>query len=410
MKRRELLTAFVAAACCANAAVAAAQAPAEPAPTFDVGDLWRAVRHRPTDDDARTADERRRTLTMAPVIGSSPSTGATFGAAAQLAFFGGRSAETRISSGLASLTVSTKRQIVFNARHSIFGDQNRWFTQGDQRLHRTSQDTYAFGTASDDGSKVNARYNLVRVHQVLYWRLPGSQFLGGGLRVDSHTDVHPADGEEEAWATSSYVTYSEAHGFDLDSQQSGGFSVDWQLDTRDSHIAPLAGWLLGASYRFAFDGFLGGDSAWQSVHLEARTYKRLPSPRPQRLAFWFYTDLVTSGTPPYFDLPTTVMDVYGRSARAYREGRYRGERLMYGEVEYRGPITSNGLLGFVVFTNATTIASAEAQQELFDSVAPAFGGGIRLLLSKRSRTNLCFDVGIGKDGARGVYFAIQEAF
>jgi hypothetical protein len=32
------------------------------------------------------------------------------------------------------------------------------------------------------------------------------------------------------------------------------------------------------------------------------------------------------------------------------------------------------------------------------------------MLNKRSRTNLCFDIGFGKDGSRGVYLAVQEAF
>jgi hypothetical protein len=32
------------------------------------------------------------------------------------------------------------------------------------------------------------------------------------------------------------------------------------------------------------------------------------------------------------------------------------------------------------------------------------------MLNKRSKTNLCFDIGFGKDGSRAAYFAVQEAF
>jgi len=32
------------------------------------------------------------------------------------------------------------------------------------------------------------------------------------------------------------------------------------------------------------------------------------------------------------------------------------------------------------------------------------------MLNKRSKTNLCFDVGHGREGSNGVYFAVQEAF
>jgi len=34
----------------------------------------------------------------------------------------------------------------------------------------------------------------------------------------------------------------------------------------------------------------------------------------------------------------------------------------------------------------------------------------RVLLDKHSRTNLCDDYGVGRDGSRGFYLAIQEAF
>jgi hypothetical protein len=33
-----------------------------------------------------------------------------------------------------------------------------------------------------------------------------------------------------------------------------------------------------------------------------------------------------------------------------------------------------------------------------------------VLLNKRSKTNLCFDVGVGRQGSRGIYLAVEEAF
>jgi hypothetical protein len=58
----------------------------------------------------------------------------------------------------------------------------------------------------------------------------------------------------------------------------------------------------------------------------------------------------------------------------------------------------------------TTVDSTETHEKLFDSVAPAAGLGLRVLLNKRSRTNLCTDYAWGKGGSRGFYLAIQEAF
>jgi hypothetical protein len=64
----------------------------------------------------------------------------------------------------------------------------------------------------------------------------------------------------------------------------------------------------------------------------------------------------------------------------------------------------------VAFVNATTVTNSQTGERLFDSGAIGGGGGLRLLLNKRSRTNLCFDVGFGKDGSHGIYLAVQEAF
>jgi hypothetical protein len=109
-------------------------------------------------------------------------------------------------------------------------------------------------------------------------------------------------------------------------------------------------------------------------------------------------------------VPTTVMDKYGRSARGYQEGRYRGEKLIYGEAEYRGPVTRNGLLGMVAFATFTTVSDKQTGEKLFDSIAPSAGAGLRLLIDKRSRTHLCLDFAWGKDGSTGLYLAIQDAF
>jgi hypothetical protein len=84
--------------------------------------------------------------------------------------------------------------------------------------------------------------------------------------------------------------------------------------------------------------------------------------------------------------------------------------MLYGEIEYRALLMRNGLVGMVVFLNLTTITNLETGERLFHTVAPGAGAGLRLSINKRSKTNLCFDVGFGKGGSRGVYLAVQEAF
>ena len=149
---------------------------------------------------------------------------------------------------------------------------------------------------------------------------------------------------------------------------------------------------------------------WQRVTVDVRTYPRLTADRRHKLAFWVYADLVVDGVAPYFALPSTAGDPYGRSGRGYAEGHFRGEKLAYAEVEYRGTLMRNGLLGMVAFFNTTTISNQSQGESLFDHFAPGAGAGLRLLLNKRSKTNLAFDIGFGENGNHGVYLAVQEAF
>ena len=244
--------------------------------------------------------------------------------------------------------------------------------------------------------------------ETVYRQVAPRLFLGGGLNFSDHSNIRPTATALPTWDQSAYLAYSEKHGFDPAGQTSSGATAGLLFDTRDNAINANRGWLASATYRTFFDGFLGGDSSWQELYLDLRSYKKLTRSGRQKLAFWFQEDRVVSGTAPYLDLPATASN--DRSARGYGEGRYRGEHLLYGEIEFRSALTAGGLLGFVAFANTTTVGSEETHQNVFDSFAPGAGGGLRVLLNKRSRTNLCADYGWGKQGSRGFYLAIQEAF
>jgi outer membrane protein assembly factor BamA len=380
------------------------------AASTDVGDIWRAVRHKLPSEGEDLAATRDRFVVLAPSIGSKPTTGISGGFSSNVAFFSGDPDTTRISVVSAGMKFSQKKQTLSGMKFSIFTHDDRWFLQGDNRLSWTSQNTYALGTASLTQGSANLKYDFFRLYETAYRQVKPGLFVGIGLDVNVHANARAGTGAdaESAFDQSEYAAYSARHGFDEDTQVSNGTSVGLLYDTRDNAINARGGWLASASYRTFMSGFLGGDSTWQELYLDARTYRKLTQDARHKLAFWFLGDLVTGGIAPYFDLPENGGD--GRSARGYGEGRFRGERMLYGEMEYRGTLTPNGLIGMVAFANMTTVDSTETHEKLFDSVAPAAGLGLRVLLNKRSRTNLCTDYAWGKGGSRGFYLAIQEAF
>jgi outer membrane protein assembly factor BamA len=384
--------------------------PEQATEAVDVFDIWRRIRNEEPDDPAEAWDYRKPMRAFAPVVGAKPSSGVLMGVAGNIAFFRGEPSTTHISSLVASVTFSTKKQTAITDRFTILTKDDRWRFEGDHRFQWTSLDTFGLGTSADTRDGVAARFDFFRLHHTAYYRLGRSLYAGAGLYFDNHTNVRPAEDADAGWDESPYVEYSESHGLPLDAQVSAGASADLLWDVRDSVINPSRGWLGKVSYRGLFDGFLGGDSSWRKVNVDLRTYARLTRDSRHKLAFWMFADLVVAGAAPYLDLPATGMDTYGRSARGFKEGQFRGERLAYGEVEYRGTLTRNGLLGMVAFLNTTTVTNLESGERLFDSFAPAGGAGLRLLINKRSKTNLAFDIGFGQQGSKGIYLAIQEAF
>ncbi|MFI5184191.1 MAG: BamA/TamA family outer membrane protein [Vicinamibacteria bacterium] len=381
-------------------------------PTLDLLEIIKQLGRKnptrePTEDPHRY---KKPIVTVAPAIGYNPATGFSIGIGASAAFFRGDPETTHISAALTSLRVTTKDQVVFNTRANVFGADDRWNFVSDTRANWTNQDTYGLGTSTTPDQAVNVKYNYLRLFENGYKQIRRHLFAGAGFLYSGYTDIRPNPSNPAGLLGSSFVRRSNEFGFDLVRQRSAGASLNALVDSRDNSINPSRGFYADLKYQMYFAGFLGGTSTWQLSHGDLRKYVRLTRDARQRLAFWLFGDLVTGGTAPYFDLPTTGGDTYGRSGRGYAQGRFRGERMLYGEIEYRWTITQNGLLGMVAFLNTETLSNQEAGEKLFDSFATGAGAGLRLMLSKRSKTNLSVDFGQGKAGSRGLYVGVREAF
>jgi outer membrane protein assembly factor BamA len=237
---------------------------------MDVADLIRRLRHKAPPP--APLDRPGLMRAVAPVIGVKPSSGVIVGVAGNVAFFRGDPATTHISSSVASVTVTSKKQAGVNAHTTMFGRDDRWRAELDYRFQWTSLEGFGLGMDTAAASAEVARFDFYRLHQSVSLRLRPNLFVGGGLHYDSHADVRPEDGAEEAWPSSSYVQYSQANGLPTDTQMSAGPSVEVMWDSRDNFINPDRGWLARASYRALFAGFLGGDSDWDKVTLDVRGY------------------------------------------------------------------------------------------------------------------------------------------
>jgi hypothetical protein len=389
-----------------------------------------------TDAKSSSKIDHQLRIIPLPAIAANPTAGWMFGVAPGATWFMGDPSDTHISSFLGTLIWTTNRQWIITAKANTFLNHDSWNLLTDFRYFITSQPTYGLGTGPQSAKPISSgfieysdnpydpittaqmmEFNYVRIHQTAMRRYQESYFYAGlGYHYDYHykiqdnlLDLDPNDGDGEA-LTSHYV-YSTANGFDPTSYTLSGVSLNLLYDSRDNAVNPYSGRFAFANIRLNPE-FLGSDQYSSLLWLEYRDYIHFDPKRPRHLlGFWSYGWFQLGKPTPYMDLPAVGWDQFGRSGRAYTQGRFRGENLMYFESEYRFPLLRNKeFLGGVVFVNATTASNKTANINLFRYLDPAAGVGLRVMINKTSRANLNIDYAWGKYGAQGFYFGLNEVF
>jgi outer membrane protein assembly factor BamA len=368
-------------------------------------------------------------ILLIPIIGSNPATGFMFGLGGQYAFkLGSENTKYSMLSGSAQFT--TKNQQLFLLKNNVYTKNNNIFFTGDWRYLVYSQSTYGLGTNAPEGGILDYQYNLgglevsddsltqplefnfFRFYQSASFRIKRDFYLGVGYFLDYYFNIvdeklslDPADP-----LITSHYAYNVYYGFNDRKYHSSALNVNVIYDTRDNMVNPYKGKFLMVSWNGSMK-WLGNRNNGNFFTLEWRSFHPLSARNPRHLlAFWVLGNFSPEGQYPYLILPATAYDQRSRSARGYTQGRFRGNNLVYGEAEYRFPISQcNGLWGGVLFVNATTASSPVQSLGLFESVKPGYGVGLRLMVDKKTRTNLAIDFGFG-DRSSGFYLAASETF
>jgi hypothetical protein len=188
-------------------------------PGKDILDWLRELRHKPVPPPPGPDDYKKWMIAVAPVLTYGPTSGFGIGIAGNVAVYKGSPATTRISSLVASVTGTTKEQVLVSAKINAHSLEDLRHFEGDNRLHWTSQKTYGLGTSTSETGAVDQKYDYLRFYETQYRRVARDVYVGGGFLYSAHTDVRPADDDASAdWPDSPYVAYSQQHGFDPASQ------------------------------------------------------------------------------------------------------------------------------------------------------------------------------------------------
>ncbi|MEI7727390.1 MAG: BamA/TamA family outer membrane protein [Bacteroidota bacterium] len=370
-------------------------------------------------------------LTITPFIGYNPAYGMLIGAGGSIGIYLGPPETTPISSVSAVVNFTSKAQKIFNLRTNIITNESRYIWRGDWRFLIFSQPTYGLGSGikhsgvgglifgdggqSDpySGETQPINYDYIRLYETFYFRVIGKFYFGLGYCLDNFSNIkdHRLNLDTVPQQITSHYKYSIDNDFNPGNQTMSGIKMEVLLDSRDHTIRPTSGYFANLAFRPNFT-FLGSSRNSLMVNTEFRTFLAFSKVRRDHLiAFWYMGQFTQKGRVPYLGLPAIGWDMYNRQGRGYVQGSIRGVNFLYSETEYRFPISQHtGILGGIIFVNATTASSDDGTRKLFEYIDPAAGFGLRVMFSRKTLSNLSIDCGFGKNGSIGIYFNLNETF
>lgn len=373
------------------------------------------------------------TALVLPNISSNPANGLLLGVGGSLGWWFGPKETTHISGAGFTAAWTTKNQWIFFFKSNAYSKNDKLFMQGDWRFYVYSLPTYGLGTdappdsitidpswgwmaaPTDESGGYQLNYNYLKLHEIISYKIKPNLYGGVGFHFDKYTNIVDKSLQfdsitgELTYNTPHYF-YSDQYGFNPEKYGTTGLSLNFVYDTRDNLINSYKGVFINVNLKQNLT-WLGSDKSSTFLFFDARYYKSLSKKLPRHIiGGWLWGNFMVAGRAPYMTLQALGDDQRARSGRGYIQGRFRGEKMLYGEIEYRFPISRcTQILGGVVFVNATTASNDIRDVKLFEYVMPGFGVGLRVMINATSRTNLNLEYGLGKE-SKGFYFSGAETF
>jgi hypothetical protein len=353
-------------------------------------------------------------------VAANPTIGGQLGIKAVAGRRLGHDPNTLFSIGATSASITTKGILYFYVNHNIFTPGNKWNFQGNIVVAKTVSPDHGLGIgreykglSHDDsvladpthkGYAINSIYYNIR--EKIYKNVAKNLFLGAGLSFEIRRQQNNHDTAGNKVPSS---IYNERHGFPQDRYSTNGFLFNVEYITRDNPNRAYKGIFFDAGIRIN-QKFIGSTKNAVQVTTDFRKYFSLSATNPETvLAFWNWGNYLLSGDIPYLELPGTARDGTFRSGRGYQAQFFKGTKFNDTELELRFPILANKFVSGVVFGNLQS-SNDEFGTKLFQDFQPGYGGGLRILFNKATRTNLALDYAFGRFGSKGFFLNLNETF
>ena len=384
---------------------------------YDFGDLVRNILH-----PGKKADTLHNPsgITVVPNIAANPTIGGQLGIKAVAGKRLGNDPKTLFSIAATSASYTTKGILYFYVNHNIFTPGNKWNFQGNLVIAKTVTPDHGFGIGKSisgenklDSILADPTHKGYAIHSIyynlrekVYKNVAKNLFVGAGLSFEIRRQIDDNDTVNNGTPSS---VYNNRYGFPQDRYSANGFLFNVEYITRDNPNRPYKGIFFDAGIRVN-QKWIGSTKNSVQLTSDLRKYFSLSAASPETvLALWNWGSYLLGGSIPYLELPGSARDVTFRSARGYTSQYFKGTKFNDTEAELRFPILSNKFLSGVVFGNLQT-GNDDNGTKIFQVFQLGYGGGLRVLFNKATRTNLALDYAFGKFGNKGFFLNLNESF
>jgi len=289
------------------------------------------------------------------------------------------------------ITYTQNRQYLFISPWQVYTSGSQYFLSGSIDYRKFPEYYYGLGNDTKEGSRALYEFTALTLNSKSYKKLKKDTYLGLALQGQwmqpEFSDPEPVF--EDIVAENGRGGYSYI-GF--------GPSIMW--DQRDHILSPSSGSFIVFTPLIGLGKTAGSAFKFGMATLDIRNY--LPVAKNITWANQLLTQ-VSFGNVPFRVLPTLGGPFFHRG---YYQGRFRDNHLAFLQSEYRQHVI--GRFGFAVFGSAGRVYRT-LREDLFKQIHLAAGGGLRVRISKKDKTNVRLDYSFTPD-SRGFYIYFAEAF
>ena len=336
-----------------------------------------------------SAKPRKAVLVLLPIWGVSPETGWQLGISAGYLLKFSQDSLTRPSIVRLNWLFTEKKQLSIRPSVDLFLKGNKYNIKGQFVYNKFNENFWGIGNNALKDDKELNNFQQYKLNFRFLKQFFKGVYFGPQIQYEKLFNL-------EFQENSKFLNKGIAG---LDGFETLGLGMVCVYDNRDHVFYTKKGVYLEISSIWNSKS-IGGQFNHSNYFIDLRKFKTLW--KDNVLAFQA-VGAINIGTTPYRQLGTIGNEAY---MRGYYNGRFRDQHMFATQAELRKTVW--GPFGMVVFAGLGNVGNNP--EDLFSSVKPNYGLGIRGVVLRKEHVNLRIDLGFGSKRINGLYLTMAEAF